>query len=240
MTLTLNERKQPYCCYCFCIMSTNQMFIDDGAVAKKFNGKKYILLSVIVVIIIIIVGVLAGVLSGNREKEKCEERVKEAVLAAKSNGSGVRFPSLPTSPYVSSTTRQASTPSSQPSWDKIRLPTELHPTHYDMLIRVYLNNLTFSGNSKISLTVTAPTDIIIFHVNSINILKVKVLTSTAKHLSISRHYSYVKRQFYVVHLARKMSQGIYELRLEFQGNIETKELNGLYKSTYKSSQGKTR
>ena len=222
------------------------MVIDDG-VRSKTSNKKLILLGVAVVAVIIIIGVLAGVLSANREKDKCDERVKEAVRTAKLEWEKENATSAPEETTTATdrfttryTTLGATTPSSLKPWDKIRLPSDVEPVHYDMLIRVYLDTLTFSGNSNISIKVTDPTDKILFHVNKINIKNVEVVDSNAKSYTIKEQFNATKRQFYVVILDERLAVGDYELRLEFVANIETKELNGFYKSTYKSSANETR
>ncbi|CAB3992820.1 glutamyl aminopeptidase-like isoform X1 [Paramuricea clavata] len=223
-------------------MGTSQMAIDDG-IPEKTSNKKLILIGVAVVALVVIVGVLAGVLSANREKDNCDERVKKAVLAAKAEGESESTTTSSTmGPTTGSirTTMGATTPSILEPWEKIRLPTDIEPIHYDMLIRVYLETLSFSGNSNISIDVTSQTDTILFHINKINITSVEVVDSSDKILPINKQFNSMKRQFYVVILDAKMAVGQYVLRLKFVANIEQEELNGLYKSTYKNSAGKTR
>jgi hypothetical protein len=216
-------------------MGTSQMAIDDG-IPEKASNKRLIVIGIAVVALIVIVGVLAGVLSANREKDKCDERVKKAVLAAKAEG---KNESTTTHPVTMGSTRPT-TPAILEPWEKIRLPTDIQPIHYDMLIRVYLETLSFSGNSNISIDVTSPTDTILFHINKINITSVEVVDSNDKMLPINKEFNSMKRQFYVVILNAKMAVGRYVLRLKFVADIETEELNGLYKSTYKNSAGETR
>ena len=126
-------------------------------------------------------------------------------------------------------------------WEQARLPSNIHPKHYDMLIKVNLNELTFTGKSSISFQVTTATNTIIFHVNKLKIEKVRVLDSLeVKPFKIRKKFQYKKNQFFVVELVKKLEVGEYNLKLNFNGNIETKELNGFYRSTYKSKNGKTR
>ena len=217
-----------------------QMTIDDG-VATKSPSKRMILFLVAVVAVIIIIGVLAGVLSANREKDKCDERIEKAVfnaLAEKDKSTTTAA----TEPSTAATTPLATTnpPVIEP-WDKIRLPSDIEPEHYDMLIRVYLDNLTFTGSSNITIKVKSATDKILFHINKINITSVKVVSKSGGVFSfVRKSFSSPRRQFYVVILNKKMEVGQYDLRLTFVANVETEELNGLYKSTYKDSAGETR
>lgn len=222
-----------------------QMTIDDG-VPTKSPSRRMIVFLIAVLAVIIIVGVLAGVLSANREKDKCDERVDKAVLDALADRDKSTTTASPTEVSTGSTTvatapPATTTPPVVEPWDKIRLPSDIEPVHYDMLIRVYLDNLTFTGNSNITINVKSATDKILFHINKINITSVEVASSArGEVLSIDNQFSSPKRQFYVVILTRNMEVEQYELRLAFVANVETQELNGLYKSTYKNNAGETR
>ena len=126
-------------------------------------------------------------------------------------------------------------------WEQLRLPSNIRPKHYDLLIQVNLNELTFSGKSSISFHVTKSTNTIIFHTNKLTINTVLVLgSSEEKPFKIRKQFEYKKNQFFVVELAYKLKIGEYKLKLNFDGDIETKELNGFYRSTYKNNDGKTR
>ena len=61
-----------------------------------------------------------------------------------------------------------------------------------------------------------------------------------KRFKIRKEFEYKKNQFFVVELVDKLDVGEYKLKLNFDGDIKTKELNGFYRSTYKSNDGKTR
>ena len=222
-----------------------QMTIHDDSVPAKSPSRRMIVFLVAVLAVIIIVGVLAGVLSANREKDKCDERIDEAVRDAlagqdKSTTTVVPTESSTVGPTDSSTKAAVTTasPVVEP-WEKIRLPKDIVPEHYDMLIRVYLDNLTFSGNSNITIKVKNETNKILFHINKINITSV-VVSHGGTVFPIKRQFPAEKRQFYVVILDRSMPVDQYVLRLTFVANVETEELNGLYKSTYKNSTGGTR
>jgi hypothetical protein len=229
-------------------MATSQMVLDEG-MQRKTSHKKTILLGVAVLAVIIIVRVLAGVLSGNREKDKCDERINEAVHKARLEERSKTTPGVPTTPGApttsagttsAGTTVGRTTPKLEP-WNKIRLPTDINPVHYDMLIRVYLDTLNFSGDSNITINVKNPTDKILFHINKINITNVEVVDfDSSEVLTIDRQFSSPKRQFYVVILTKDMAVRRHVLKLSFVANIETEELNGFYKSTYKNSAGETR
>ncbi|XP_028399989.1 glutamyl aminopeptidase-like [Dendronephthya gigantea] len=126
-------------------------------------------------------------------------------------------------------------------WLNIRLPSKVLPIHYDMLIKVNLKDLEFSGKSTISFQVTESTNVILFHINKLRIRNAQVLgKSEKKHLKVRKQFEYKRHQFYVLILVEELDVGEYKLKLNFDGDIETKELNGFYKSTYKTKDGKTR
>ena len=126
-------------------------------------------------------------------------------------------------------------------WKQVLLPTNIQPTHYDMLIQVNLKELTFSGKSIITIQVSIPTKTIIFHTHKLQIQNVQVLDSSEEQLfKIRKQFEYMKNQFFVVEPVDKLYVGEYKLKLNFRGHIKTKELNGFYRSTYQSSDGKTR
>ena len=223
-----------------------QMTIHDDSVPAKSPSRRMIVFLVAVLAVIIIVGVLAGVLSANREKDKCDERIDEAVrdaLAGQDKSTTTVGPteSSTVGPTDSSTKAAVTTasPVVEP-WEKIRLPKDIVPEHYDMLIRVYLDSMTFSGNSNITIKVKSETNKILFHINKINITSAAVVSHGGTVFPIKRQFPAEKRQFYVVILDNSMPVGRYDLRVTFVANVETEELNGLYKSTYKNSTGGTR
>ena len=131
--------------------------------------------------------------------------------------------------------------STEKPWKQILLPVNIRPKHYDMLIQVSLKELTFFGKSTISIQVTISTRFIIFHEHKLRIRNVQLLDpSQEKRFKIRKQFEYKKNQFFVVELVDKLDVGEYKLKLNFDGDIKTKELNGFYRSTYKSNDGKTR
>lgn len=208
---------------------------------EKLLRKSNILIAIAVVTIVVIVGVLAGVLSANKERDKCDERVAEAKLEArkKAEGSTTPKPAKTTPKPAKTTMAPTSTVPKQP-WDSIRLPSDIRPTHYSMLIKTDLKNLRFTGNSNISINVDNSTKVILFHINQVKIDGAEVQNSKLATLNIARQFYSVSNQFYVLEMASPLDKGPYALKLEFSANMSTKELNGFYNSTYKDENGNTR
>ena len=126
-------------------------------------------------------------------------------------------------------------------WKRVRLPNNIRPIHYNMFLKVNLQKWIFSGKSYISVQLTEATNTIIFHVNKLSIQTIQVHGfSDDKAFKIERQFHYKRNQFYVVVLVNKLKVGEYKLKINFDGKIETKELNGFYKSSYKTKDGKTR
>ena len=126
-------------------------------------------------------------------------------------------------------------------WERVRLPVHIKPEHYDMLIQVNLKELTFSGNSNISIQVTEPTYTIMFHINKLMIRKIEIFSSYEKTpFKIRKQFEYKKNQYFVVTLTEKLKVGEYKLKIKFNGDIETKELNGFYRSSYENDVGEKR
>lgn len=126
-------------------------------------------------------------------------------------------------------------------WLQLRLPANIKPKHYNMLIQVYLTELKFSGRSSISIQVIKSTNTIIFHINKLTVKSVQVLRNLEdKMLKIKKRFEFKKNQFFVVVLEEKLDIGEYILKINYDGDIETKELNGFYRSTYKTKDGRTR
>lgn len=212
-------------------------------------GKKtVIIIGVAFVLVLVVVAVLSGVLSANREKDKCNERVSQAKQEClKSEDTSTTAESKTTTEPKSTktmrmtTTEAPTTPSKQKSaWEEIRLPTNLHPLHYDMLVRTYLNKLTFTGNSNITIKVTNSTDLILFHINLLEIRAVSVEDGSGKPLAIKEEFGYKPNQFYVVRMDAELPVGRYTLKIKFAGNVTTKQLNGFYNSTYTTKGNITR
>lgn len=214
------------------------MFIDDSHVTirEKFTKRSTIILAVVVIIVIVIVGVLAGVLTANKERDKCDRRIAAAKREA---GKPTEIPAK-TTPTASTTQTPTTSPRTPKPWEKIRLPNNVHPIHYNMLIRTDLKKLSFTGTSTIEIKVTSPTRLILFHINQMKIDRVGVKDSSGKTRAVTDQFQSEKNQFYVLNMTDELAVGRYDLDVDFSANMSTKELNGFYKSSYKDENGQTR
>ncbi len=55
------------------------------------------------------------------------------------------------------------------AWWKVRLPKNIVPVHYDVLLYIDLKKLEFYGNVEILVNVSSPTDNVLVHVNKMKI-----------------------------------------------------------------------
>ena len=62
----------------------------------------------------------------------------------------------------------------EPYW-KVRLPKNIVPVHYDVLLRINLAKLVFDGNVVIQVNVTSPSaKYVLVHTNEMNVTKATV------------------------------------------------------------------
>ena len=59
-------------------------------------------------------------------------------------------------------------------WWNVRLPDNIVPVHYDVLLYIDLKKLEFHGKVEILVNVTKPTENVLVHVNKMNITSVSV------------------------------------------------------------------
>ena len=59
-------------------------------------------------------------------------------------------------------------------WWNVRLPDNIIPVHYDVVLHIDLKKLVFYGDVAILVKVTKPTEIVLVHVNKMNITSVSV------------------------------------------------------------------
>ena len=59
-------------------------------------------------------------------------------------------------------------------WWNVRLPDNIVPVHYDVLLYIDLKKLVFYGNVEILVNVSSPTENVLVHVNKMNITAASV------------------------------------------------------------------
>ena len=74
---------------------------------------------------------------------------------------------------TTTTTPGPTTPGTEVWWN-VRLPDNIVPDHYDVVLYIDLKKLVFFGNVSILVNVTKPTENVLVHVNKMNITSAKV------------------------------------------------------------------
>ena len=64
------------------------------------------------------------------------------------------------------------------------MPKNIIPVHYDLLLDIDLEKLRFGGNVKILANVTSSTNLVLVHVNEMNVTSVKVSTKNGGEFSL--------------------------------------------------------
>ena len=134
-------------------------------------------------------------------------------------------------------------------WTKIRLPTYITPLSYKLFLHPNLTTFRFTGNVKISFTVSKPTNFIIFHsknltIHTSDIYHTKnddgVTLVDTKEINIVNQLEYVNHEQIYIEVDRDLQvDRTYLLRLNFEG-ILSDGLMGFYRSSYETKAGEKR
>lgn len=143
------------------------------------------------------------------------------------------------------TSEPATLPTTEPKlWQKLRLPTNLKPLHYDLFFRIDITNEEFTGSNTMLIECQQPIDIILIHSKQLEIEDNSVTLrrqdgGTAP--GVSRFWLYPENQYLVIELDGMLQGGstMYELTMDFTGALKA-DLAGLYKSSYKTAGGETK
>ncbi|XP_039305281.1 glutamyl aminopeptidase-like isoform X2 [Solenopsis invicta] len=126
--------------------------------------------------------------------------------------------------------------------DSFRLPKEVVPTHYDLYLHPKLKEGTFSGKVTIRIDVHKTTRTIALHQKDLNITSVTLETQSQDknhEISISSISKPTKYEIFVISTENEINPGLYNLNLEFDGNLKDK-IVGFYSSKYKIDKSDTR
>ncbi|PFX22347.1 Thyrotropin-releasing hormone-degrading ectoenzyme [Stylophora pistillata] len=122
-------------------------------------------------------------------------------------------------------------------WWRIRLPDNVIPYHYDLTLRIDMNNPNFKGKVKIWFKVTSPTPYILVHALYVNFTANEVRKLSGGLVPIKRYFKFRKNQFLVTELESSLDIGQYTTTLEYSGEYG-KDLRGMYKSSFIDKNGK--
>ncbi|XP_011878875.1 PREDICTED: glutamyl aminopeptidase-like isoform X2 [Vollenhovia emeryi] len=152
---------------------------------------------------------------------------------------GIRIRSLVG--YINSSKPEAYTTMSNPD-DSFRLPKEVVPKHYDLLLHPNLKEGTFSGKTTILIDVQDDRRTIALHRKDLNITSAKLVTyglETDYEIEISNISEPTKYEIFVISTKTEIKRGLHNLSLEFTGNLRGK-IVGFYSSKYQYDNRKIR
>lgn len=123
-----------------------------------------------------------------------------------------------------------------------RLPREIKPKFYELLLHPDLKSKTFSGNVSIHVELSKPMSYIAVHANKLSITQTIVKqqqselnqtdgSSSYRNISVANAFSYPEFEYWVTELAEPLDVGKYILQLTFNGSL-TDRIVGLYGSSY--------
>lgn len=116
-----------------------------------------------------------------------------------------------------------------------RLPAGIRPTLYNLYLHPDLKTKTFSGNVKIHLEITKPTNFIPVHIKLLNITKTDLFKKNpegnSSMVEIKQSFEYGKFEYWVTETVNNLEVGDYILDFNFNGNLANR-IVGFYQSSY--------
>ncbi|NXN91788.1 TRHDE protein, partial [Rhinopomastus cyanomelas] len=120
-----------------------------------------------------------------------------------------------------------------PPWARPRLPRHLRPLHYNLMLNIFMENFTFSGEVNVQLEVLNASRYIVLHAHRLHIEVVRVAEDKlAGGVRVARAFLHPQTQVFVVVLNRSLEvQRSYNLKIIYNAFIEN-ELLGFFRSSY--------
>ncbi|XP_008828765.1 endoplasmic reticulum aminopeptidase 1 [Nannospalax galili] len=127
-------------------------------------------------------------------------------------------------------------------WNKMRLPKNVTPIHYNLMIHANLSTLTFQGTTEIEIIASQPTSTIILHSHQLHISKATLQRRPGEILSEEplRVLEYPPHEQIALLAPEPLFAGrLYTVVIDYAGNL-SENFHGFYKSTYKTKEGEVR
>lgn len=115
-----------------------------------------------------------------------------------------------------------------------RLPRDIRPKLYELLLNPDLETKTFSGNVIIHLNVLKPTNFIAVHSKTLSITKTVLqqnIASNLEKIDIENTFEYPKYEYWITEVDKPLAVGEYVLNLTFNGSLANRVV-GFYQSSY--------
>ncbi|XP_041041968.1 endoplasmic reticulum aminopeptidase 1b isoform X1 [Carcharodon carcharias] len=126
-------------------------------------------------------------------------------------------------------------------WNKMRLPENVVPVHYDLLIHPNLTTLNFSASVRIEVFVKSDTNSIILHSKNLEIIKAYIVPVKEDGATGSEYDLHLLEYppFEQIALQTDVplySRNTYLINIDYIANL-SESFHGFYKSTYKTQNG---
>lgn len=124
-----------------------------------------------------------------------------------------------------------------------RLPKEVKPMHYDVLLHPDLVNGTYTGKVTILLDVREERSYIALHEKDLDIVSTSLRTFDLEEnedVAIKETYSVDKLEVLIVYTHKSIRPGLYNLTISFKGALRPDKIVGFYSSSYRDAHQRTR
>ncbi|GAB0206174.1 endoplasmic reticulum aminopeptidase 1 [Grus japonensis] len=125
-------------------------------------------------------------------------------------------------------------------WDAVRLPQDVIPLHYHLLIHPNLTTLTFAGTAAIEVTVTRQTSAVVLHSKRLHITRAAIEAGSARlaqEVQVLEHHPLEQVALLAAQPLRAGQN--YTLSIQYLANL-SESFHGFYKSTYRTQEGELR
>lgn len=115
-----------------------------------------------------------------------------------------------------------------------RLPRQISPLSYNLLLHPDLKNQSFTGNVKIDFVVSDPINFVALHSKLLKVHPkslVKKLENGAEGVGIKNSFEYEKFEYFIVEPESILNIGNYTIDLDFEGRLDG-SIVGFYGSSY--------
>ena len=142
---------------------------------------------------------------------------------------------------VASVVNGQATPTSPPGeqrpWMNVRLPWDIVPMTYEIMLDVDLMMSVVTGDIHITCNVTTPTQYVLIHAKDMDVSATHVSYPGNSALDlVIKTFFYEMNDFYVIQLQELLLMGPVSVHIAFNYTLRT-DLAGFYRSSYTTSEG---
>jgi glutamyl aminopeptidase len=115
-----------------------------------------------------------------------------------------------------------------------RLPRQISPVAYNLLLHPDLKNQTFKGSVKIDFVVSDPINFVALHSKLLEVKTkslIKKLDNGAEGIGIKNSFEFEKFEYFIVEPDVTLTVGNYTIDLDFNGRLDG-SIVGFYGSSY--------